>query len=136
MWVGLWRRLGRLVSRLFGRSVDRGKAGMCAVRSEQGWTVAELSGAIDAVQSGRLRAELRPWLRTATAGVVVNLRAVEAMDSTALATLVACRRELPAGAAGLRLCCANGRVQALLEVTGLDGVLEVYAGEAEALKAA
>lgn len=64
--------------------------------------------------------------------VVVDLSAVEFIDSTALGVLVGVQRSLPPGST-LALVCAGRKVLNIFELTGLDGAFEIFADQAAAL---
>lgn len=68
--------------------------------------------------------------------VVVDLSAVEFIDSAALAVLVSNAKRLKQEDASLVLVCAPGQLKRLIEVTGLLVVIPVYAALDEALAAA
>lgn len=104
-------------------------------RDVGGWTIADLYGEIDFSKSRDLRESLRLLMRSA-GKVVLNLRNVSWMDSTALATLVAARRQLADISGKLRLCCLSPRVRGLIEITQLNRVFEIFATEEEAAAAA
>src|SRR5438094_620472 len=61
-------------------------------RTVNGWTIADLAGEIDYSRSSKLKAALDPVLEKAGTSLILNLQKVGYLDSTALATLVACRR--------------------------------------------
>ena len=141
MFGVLRRWLGRLAGWFRGvRSTTAAAvaqaAGFGSVHRRDGWTVAELEGDLGPDRCRQLRAALTPWVRSADGGVVVNLHGVRTMDSTGLATLIACGRDLPTPTAKLRVCCPTARVRALIEITDLARVIEVFLTEDEALRVA
>lgn len=98
------------------------------------WTVADLRGEIDFSRSRELRSALERLASGASGKLLLNLSAVSYMDSTALATLVASRRQLGEGGGRLRLCCAKPRVRALIEITQLNKVFDLFETEEDAVK--
>jgi anti-anti-sigma factor len=103
-------------------------------RQREGWTVADVFGEIDFSRSRELRESLSAFVR-ASARLILNLSNVHWMDSTALATLVAARRQLAENRGRLRLCCLNPRVRSLIEITQLNRVFEIFGTEEEAAAA-
>jgi anti-anti-sigma factor len=100
-------------------------------RRRDGWTIADVYGEIDFSKSRELRDALRAFITNA-GRLILNLQNVAWMDSTALATLVAARRQLASLSGKLRLCCLSPRVLGLIEITQLNRVFEIFATEDEA----
>ena len=67
--------------------------------------------------------------------VVVNLGAVTFIDSSGLGLLVRLVATTRNSQAGLRFCGVNEQIQKILELTKLDGVLNVHATEQQAIEA-
>jgi anti-anti-sigma factor len=111
---------------------DTVRAALLESHRRGNWTVAKLHGEIDFSRSRELRTALDPLVRDAAAGLIINLRDVGYMDSTALATLVNCRKQLAERSGRLRLCGLNPRVKGLIEITQLDRVFEIFPTEEEA----
>jgi anti-anti-sigma factor len=59
------------------------------------------------------------------AGLTVDLGELSLLDSATIATLLAIRRELSGGRAGVRLRCTSRRVRDTLTITGLDRLFAV-----------
>jgi len=108
-------------------------AQLASRRDAGGWTVVDLFGEIDFGKSRELRAFVDPLVKGGTK-LLFNLAGVNYMDSTALATLVACRRQLAESSGSLRICCLTPRVQSLISITRLDRVFEIFKTEDEAIK--
>ncbi len=72
---------------------------------------------------GRVVAEI---LDTGSKKIVIDLGAVNYMDSAGLGEVVACRRAVDAVGGSFALAGAEGKVRDLLEVTRIDRVLDVY----------
>jgi len=66
--------------------------------------------------------------------LVLDLSAVDRIDSTGLGVLVGARKRLRAGNGQLRLAAASGNVARVLHATGLDRVLPLYPDVASALE--
>lgn len=97
--------------------------------------VMALAGRFDAYTVEKARG----WLEEATADVpahiVVNLRDVTFVDSTALAALVQGMKRSRQRDGDLRLCQLQQKVRLIFELTRLDRAFEIYTGEDEAIQA-
>ncbi len=99
-----------------------------------GWLLLTVTEDLVGAGAGRLRQRL---LVNAPAGhryLVLDLSAVDRIDSTGLGVLVGARKRLRAGGGQLRLAAASGDVARVLHVTGLDKVLPLYPDVAGALE--
>jgi anti-sigma B factor antagonist len=99
-----------------------------------GWTVLRPAGQIDAATAGRLRAELEQ-ATSADARVIVDLGAVDFLDSTGLGVLIGGLRRARVNGGALRVVCTERKMLELFRVTGLTDVLDVHQSCAEALRA-
>jgi len=98
-----------------------------------GWRVLTVTEVLVDAGVGRLRQRLLD----SSAGhryLVLDLTAVDRMDSTGLGVLVGALKRLRAGNGQLRLAAAHGDVARLLHATGLDKVLPLYSDVASALE--
>ena len=95
-----------------------------STRPGHGCIVVEVHGDLDMASEPQLRDHLQPL--AGPSQVVVDLAGVEFMDSSALGTLVVMFKALRDG--GGRLCLAAVRppVRAILSVTSVDRVIDVY----------
>jgi anti-anti-sigma factor len=98
-----------------------------------GTSVVMASGEIDLSCAATFEAQLAGAVEDTRRGIVVDLSGVTFMDSTALNALVHCFERQRARLERLSLVSTDSRVTALLEVTRLDRILEVYPSRAEAL---
>jgi anti-sigma B factor antagonist len=94
--------------------------------------VVRLAGDLDLYNVEQVKAALAATVDRRPERLVVDLEAVEFMDSTALAALVEARR---AHGAGFRLAAAQPEVRRALEVSGLDRHLDARDTVDEALAA-
>jgi anti-anti-sigma factor len=111
-----------------------------------GYTVEHdpVPGALLVTASGELDLAAAPRLATvlsiATAGtepaVVLDLTAVDFIDSTALGAIMHASTEAEATGKGMLVVALDGPVRRLLEITNLTGRFRVYASRDEALAAA
>jgi anti-sigma B factor antagonist len=102
--------------------------GSFAIQShvEAGTSVVTASGDIDLSNGAAFEARLARAVEDAERGIVVDLSNATFMDSTALNALVRCFERQRAKLQRLSLVSTDSRVTALLEVTRLDRILEVY----------
>ncbi|MEE1930338.1 STAS domain-containing protein [Streptomyces sp. TRM 70351] len=106
-------------------------ATVVAARYEQdGAHVVIVRGEVDIDASGVLRHALEEGVKTETKCVVADFAGVTFCDSTGLNVL------LQAHLAGdVRVAAPTAAVRRLLEVSGADGVLQIYPSVAEAIAA-
>jgi anti-sigma B factor antagonist len=97
-------------------------------------TVLELSGRFDAHTASDVAAALEKATQVSSARIVVNLRGVNFLDSTGLATLVQGMKRARQAGGDLRLCELQQPVRIIFELTRLDKAFDIYPNEAEALK--
>ena len=102
----------------------------------EGIAVIALTGEADVYTSPRVKQVIGELLDQGARLVVINLEAVEFMDSTALGSLLWSLRRARERNAGFRLVCSNRRVLRILEMTGLAGIFEVHPSDAAALESA
>lgn len=94
--------------------------------------VVEVTGEVDLATAPRLREAFQQ--RPAAGGLmVVDLTRVTFMDSSGLSVLLNLHREIGDAGARLAVVCPPGPARLLLEVTGLDSELPLFATRAEAL---
>lgn len=85
-----------------------------------------LDGDIDIAVAAELVTALETALETQPSNVLVDLNRVTFMDSTALNALVRGHKRAHAVGGTFRLVGRNTRVEKLLRITQLDGVLPMY----------
>ena len=104
----------------------------------EGIPVLHLAGEIDLAAAPALRDRLVALAQQLAAGggapgVVLDLDQVSFIDSTGLSVLVAAHSRLGESGRQLRVAGAPPRVRRVLELTGLDGLLLLYADVLSAL---
>lgn len=87
------------------------------------------SGEIDVLTTPRLAAELNGVVRRSTGDLVVDLRAVEFMDSAGLQILLSTQRRLSQASRRLSVVCDEGPVRRVIELTRLGEVLGLLSGQ-------
>lgn len=92
----------------------------------EGTTVVTLSGDLDLATAPKLRDAL---VKLATSGercAVVDLSAVEFIDSTGLGVLVGCLKRFRSLDGDLRVVITTDRIARVFEMTGLDKAFSVH----------
>ena len=93
-------------------------------------------GEIDMATSTRLIAALNEAVTEAVRALVVDLSAVDFMDSTGLALLLGAYRRLRQRGRGFAVVCPGGQLRQIFEVTDLVEILRVNPSRESALWAA
>jgi anti-sigma B factor antagonist len=91
---------------------------------------------------GRLNMVSAPLLREAvieaiTAGrprIVVDLSAIDFMDSSGLGALIGCLKSARQAGGDLRICAPSSQVEMVLQLSNLDRILTSYASAEEAYR--
>jgi len=97
------------------------------VNQQAGWQVLTVRGEVDVTTTPRVRAQLISLLSDGKPRLIVDLEGVRFMDSSGLGALVAGLKLARSRAGELRIVCEGQRsVRKVLEVTGLERVLERY----------
>jgi anti-sigma B factor antagonist len=91
------------------------------------WQVLTVRGEVDVTTTPRVRAQLISLLSEGRPQLVVDLEGVDFLDSSGLGALVAALKLARSRSGELRIVCEHQRsVRKVLEVTGLERVLERY----------
>ncbi len=90
-------------------------------------------GRLDASVASDFKGELAALIEKGAQNLIIDLKAVEFIDSTGVGSLVSGLKSMPSGG-GLVLCNVKQRVMDLLELTWLDKVLDVYPDQETALE--
>jgi anti-sigma B factor antagonist len=99
-----------------------------------------VNGELDLSTSTQLEEPLQDAIGSPDAAVLIDLTDCTFIDSTGIAMIVRAWQRVDAGAGnggkgGLVLCCQNEQVRRVLEVTGLEHSLRVFATRDEAVAA-
>ena len=95
--------------------------------------VVTAAGEIDLTNAECLRDSLMTALNAGAAAVVVDLTAATFLDSAGVTTLVRASRRARASEAALRVAVTAPAVLRVLDLVGIDQIVPVYPGVAEAL---
>jgi anti-sigma B factor antagonist len=96
-------------------------------------TVLELSGHFDSLSAPPVAQWLERAAATNAPNVVVNLTAVEYIDSTGLATLLTGKQRCKANQGDVRLCHLQDKVREVFEVTRLVLAFRIFPDETGAV---
>lgn len=100
--------------------------------SERGdWTVLHVGGEIDVATAPMLRERLLRLVADGRNHLVVDLEAVDFIDSTGLGVLIGALKRVRINDGDLRLVCSDQRVRKIFDITGLDKVFQIL-GSVEA----
>jgi len=87
--------------------------------------VLTLQGEMDFRSSPGVRKVLRRWVKRKSAGFVVDLSGVERMDSSGVATLIECARDMEKYGGRLVLSGVGASVRDAFSLAGVDDLFEV-----------
>ena len=103
------------------------------VRHEGSAIVVTLAGVVDLHHTLHVHRALVAACEQRPERLIINLEAVEYMDSSGIGTLVEIYRRVKAFSGKLLLCGLNDRVYSIFEITKLDKFFKICSSEAEAL---
>ncbi|MBO3664819.1 STAS domain-containing protein [Microbacterium stercoris] len=103
-----------------------------AVRQDA--TVLGLSGRLNLVSAGSLKSRIDALVAGGTSRLVIDLTAVDFIDSSGLGALIGGLKTARQAGGDLRLAAASEQVLAVLGLTNLDRILTPYATVDEACR--
>ncbi|HVV77390.1 MAG TPA: STAS domain-containing protein [Mycobacteriales bacterium] len=106
-----------------------------AIRSEGNRTVVAVSGEIDVYTAPKLREHLIDLVASGQYQLIVDLEAVDFLDSTGLGVLVGGLKRVRSHDGSLDLVCSQDRILKIFRITGLTKVFAIHASIGEALAA-
>src|SRR3954453_19809393 len=104
-------------------------------RTEGDRTVVVVGGEIDVYTAPKLREKLIDLVSAGNYHLVVDMEAVEFLDSTGLGVLVGGLKRVRAHEGSLRLVCTQERILKIFRITGLTKVFPIHASVDEAVAA-
>lgn len=105
------------------------------VTERDGWSVVEVGGEIDVATAPRLREQLIALVNDQHYRIVVDLEAVDFIDSTGLGVLISGLKRVRTHGGSFALVCTEPRILKVFEITGLLAVFNVCATLDEAVAA-
>lgn len=100
-----------------------------------GTTVVAVGGEIDVYTAPRLRDKLTELVDAGSYRLVVDLEAVEFLDSTGLGVLVGGLKKVRTHDGSLSIVCTSERLLKIFRITGLAKVFDIYPATEDALSA-
>jgi len=104
-----------------------------ATREVNGTTVVAVGGEIDVYTAPKLRDKLTELVAAGVYDLVIDLEAVEFLDSTGLGVLVGGLKKARAHDGSLRLVCTQDRLLKIFRITGLSKVFDIHETPEEAV---
>lgn len=98
------------------------------------WDVLTLQGEVDIYTAPKLKGAVVQSLEAGRNHLIIDLRAVDFIDSTGLGVLIGGVKRIKEGRGEMALVCSKGSILRLLGITGLDKVFPIYGDIAEALE--
>ena len=105
------------------------------VQERDGFAVLAVSGEVDVATVPRLREQLHGLVAQGSNQIIVNLDAVDFLDSTGLGVLVGGLKRVRAHEGSLRLVCTQERILKIFRITGLTKVFPIHNSVEEAVSA-
>jgi anti-sigma B factor antagonist len=106
-----------------------------STREVDGTTVVSVGGEIDVYTAPKLREQLIDLVSSGNYDLVVDLEAVEFLDSTGLGVLVGGLKKVRAHDGSLQLVCTQDRLLKIFRITGLAKVFAIHGSAEEAIAA-
>ena len=100
-----------------------------------GSTVVAVGGEIDVYSAPKLRERLITLVDGGSYHLIVDMEAVEFLDSTGLGVLVGGLKRVRAHDGWIDLVCTQGRILRIFRITGLSKVFSIYDSVADAVAA-
>jgi anti-sigma B factor antagonist len=98
-----------------------------------GYTVVAVSGEIDVYTAPALREKLISLVDDGTYEIIVDMEAVEFLDSTGLGVLVGGLKRVRNHEGWIDLVCTNNRILRVFKITGLSKVFAIHDSVADAV---
>ena len=89
-------------------------------------TVVAVGGEIDVYTAPKLRDKITELVGAGTYDIVIDLEAVEFLDSTGLGVIVGGLKKVRAHDGSLRLVCTQDRLLKIFRITGLAKVFDIH----------
>ena len=106
-----------------------------ATRDVDGTTVVTVGGEIDVYTAPKLRDKITELVAAGVYDLVIDMEAVEFLDSTGLGVLVGGLKKVRAHDGSLQLVCTQDRLLKIFRITGLAKVFVIHHSAEAALAA-
>lgn len=104
------------------------------VTERDGVTLVEVTGRVDSTNAEQLGDALTSEIEAGHTQIVLDLAAVEYMSSAGLREIVSALKRAKRGVGGdVRIAQPSYRVREVLEMAGLDTILQIYPTQVEAV---
>lgn len=97
--------------------------------------VCEIEGRLDATQSQAIQDELLALIAAHPRKVLLHLGQVSYLSSMGIRVLVRAAKQVRAADGALKLCHVGATVRKVLDIAGMDGILDIRESEPAALAA-
>jgi anti-sigma B factor antagonist len=97
-----------------------------ATREEDGRAIVAVGGEIDVYTAPKLRDQITELVSNGSYNIVIDLEAVEFLDSTGLGVLVGGLKKVRAHDGALELICSQERLLKIFRITGLAKVFVIH----------
>jgi anti-sigma B factor antagonist len=97
------------------------------------WSVVAVAGEVDVATAPRLRERLIGLVNDGCYHIVVDLAAVDFIDSTGLGVLISGLKRVRTHDGELALVCTEARILKVFEITGLTKVFPLYGSVEDAV---
>ncbi len=108
---------------------------MISTRRESGVLVCELGGRLDATTAEAAGEELLSLVAAGSSRLLLNLSSLDYVSSMGLRVFVRAAKAAHAAGGALKLCSPTAPVAKVLEISGMDNLLDMHADESAALAA-
>lgn len=88
--------------------------------------IIELSGMLDGIKGSELRREIHEILANGTDVLLIDMQAVDFINSSGLGALVLVMQVVRKANAKLFMCSVNDQVKMLFELTKMDRVFQIF----------
>ena len=104
-------------------------------RDVDGRTIVAVGGEIDVYTAPKLRDKITELVAAGSYHLVVDMEAVEFLDSTGLGVLVGALKRVRADGGSLDIVCTQERILKIFQITGLDKVFGLHTSVEDARSA-
>ncbi len=104
------------------------------VTGQSNVTLVEVHGRVDSMNADQLGTILTGEIEGGRAQIVLDLAGVEYMSSAGLREIVSALKRAKRGTGDVRIAQPSYRVREVLEMAGLDTILQIYPTQSEAVK--